>query len=133
MSAARFPTELKKPRKNRFAFRRIVGENRLIPPMMSQRAGTLSYVVFAAGFSLAVFVLCYGLCDVYHFQSRFLRTFGTNALLAYVLHDLIASAVKPFSPSDAPGWYVVAALCLFFAITWSFVRHFEKNGIYLRA
>lgn len=101
--------------------------------MMSQRASTLSYVVFTAGLSLAVFVAFYVLCDVYHFHNGFLRTFGTNALLAYVLHDLVASAVKPFTPSDAPVWYVSAALCLFFSITWSFVRHFEKNGFYLRA
>ncbi len=100
--------------------------------MMSQRAGTLSYVVFAAGFSLAVFVLFYGLCDVWGFQWRFFRLFGTNALLAYILHDLVASAVKPFAPRDAPDWYVASALLVFFGITWIFVRHFEKSGIYVR-
>lgn len=100
--------------------------------MMSQRAGTLSYLIFAAGFSLAVFALFYVCCDIYGLQLGFLRLFGINALLAYVLHDLVATAIKPFAPSDSPWWYVALALALFFAITSLFVRHFDKNGIYLR-
>jgi hypothetical protein len=100
--------------------------------MMSQRSGTISYLTFAAGFSLAVYVLFYIACDLYGMQLAFFRTFGSNALLAYIIHDMVASAVKPFMPRDAPAWYVVAGLLLFFAITWLFVRSFEKRGIFLR-
>ncbi|MFM8399010.1 MAG: hypothetical protein ACKOAH_14355, partial [Pirellula sp.] len=48
--------------------------------MMSQRAGTLSYLTFAAGFSLAVFVLFYVLCDIGKFEVPVFKTFGVNAL-----------------------------------------------------
>ena len=100
--------------------------------MMSQRAGTLSYLTFAAGFSLMVYVLFHIACEWGGLQIPFFRTFGTNALAAYVLHEFVGNAVSPFIPKDAPGWYVVAGLLVFFWITWVFVRSFEKKGIYLR-
>jgi fucose 4-O-acetylase-like acetyltransferase len=100
--------------------------------MMSQRAGTLSYLTFSAGFSLVAYVLFYIVCDVWKWRSSFLQTFGTNALAAYVLHGMVSSAVKPFVPRDAPGWYVTAGLLLFFGVTWVIVRHLEKQKIYIR-
>ena len=101
--------------------------------MMSQRAGTLSYLTFSAGFSLFAFVLFSVACDRWGWKLAFFETFGTNALAAYVLHDLTGAAVKPFIPKDAPAWYVVSGLMLFFWLTWIFLRHFEKRGVYLRA
>jgi hypothetical protein len=100
--------------------------------MMSQRSGTVSYLTFSAGFSLAVFILFFIICDRFGLELAFFRTFGTNALLAYIVHEMVDNAVKPFIPKDAPWWFVTAGLLLFFAITWVFVRHFEKRGVYLR-
>ncbi|HIE97967.1 MAG TPA: hypothetical protein EYG03_13840 [Planctomycetes bacterium] len=100
--------------------------------MMSQRAGTLSYLTFGAGFSLAVFLLFYLLCDRFHLSFFPFHVFGTNALAGYVLHLLVMDAIDPFVPRDAPGWYVACSLFVFFAVMWVFVRHLEKNNIYLR-
>jgi predicted acyltransferase len=100
--------------------------------MMSQRGGTLSYLTFSAGFSLAVYVLFYLACDRWGFKLRFFQTFGTNALLAYILHDMVGSAIERFVPKDVPGWYLTCSLVLFFAINWLVLRHFEKQGVYLR-
>ena len=76
--------------------------------MMSQRAGSLSYVTFAAGFSLLAYALFYVACDRWGWRLRLFQTFGTNALAAYILHDLVGEAVSPFVPRDAPGWYLAA-------------------------
>jgi hypothetical protein len=100
--------------------------------MMSQRAGTLTYLTFSAGFSLLVFVLFYVLCDVYKMQIPFFRTFGTNALVAYILHSMVSQAVQPFFPKDSPAWFAYTGLALFFLITWLFVKQLEKQGAYLR-
>ena len=100
--------------------------------MMSQRAGTLSYLVFSAGFSLFVYLLFFVACDLYGFQLSFFRTFGTNALIAYVLHMMVSNAVHPFFPKDSPVWYALTGLGLFFWVTWVLVRHLEKQGVYLR-
>jgi hypothetical protein len=100
--------------------------------MMSQRGGTLSYLTFSAGFSLAVYAVFYVLCDIFGLQLGIFRTFGTNALVAYVLHMMVASAVKPFMPRDVPPWYMWAGCALFMYVTYLIVRTLEKNKIYIR-
>jgi predicted acyltransferase len=100
--------------------------------MMSQRSGTLAYLVFSAGFSLAVYLAFFVLSDLWGIQLSFFRTFGTNALIAYVLHMLVSEAVQSFFPKDAPAWFATIGLFLFFAIVWSIVRRLEKDGIFLK-
>lgn len=100
--------------------------------MMSQRAGTLSYLVFSAGLSLFVYLLFHLACDRGNLQIPLFRTLGTNALVAYILHDLVGEAVKPFTTRDAAAWYAWGSFALFFWITWLIVRHLEKNKIHLR-
>jgi hypothetical protein len=101
--------------------------------MMSQRAGTLSYLVFAAGFSLLVYIVFFIVCDLWGLQLPFFRTLGTNALLGYVLHGMVSDAVQRFAPKDAPSWYAYGSLVLFFGINWLILRSFEKQGIFPRA
>ncbi len=124
-------------------FSKYLAEAPFVPPppvaerqwnywMMSQRAGTLSYMTFTAGLSLVVYIFFYIACDLWNLRLDFFQTFGTNALLAYVLHSMVSSAILPFVPKDAPAWYAYGSLVLFFAITWLFVRSFEKQQIYLR-
>ncbi len=100
--------------------------------MMSQRAGSLSYLTFTAGLSLVVYIFFYIVCDLWKLRLSFFQTFGTNALLAYVLHSLVGDAVQAFVPKDSPAWYAYGSLGLFFLITWLFIRSFEKQGMYLR-
>lgn len=100
--------------------------------MMSQRGGNLSYPLFAAGFSLLVYVLFYVACDIWGWRLAFFETFGTNALLAYVLHSMVGGAIKPFVPRDAALWYVAASVIVYFAINWLILRQFEKNKWYIR-
>jgi predicted acyltransferase len=99
---------------------------------MSQRAGTVSYLVFASGFSMAVYALFLLACDIGGLRLGVFRTIGRNALAAYVLHDIVAGAVKPYAPADSPPLYIAATLALFFGITYLFVRHLERDGITIR-
>ncbi len=100
--------------------------------MMSQRAGTLSYLTFAAGFSLLMFSLFYVVCDRMKWQVPIFRTFGTNALLAYIVHMMVDNAVKPFFPKDSPTSYALLGLAIFFLINWIFVKQFERQGVFVR-
>ncbi|MFO0892401.1 MAG: hypothetical protein U0790_25080 [Isosphaeraceae bacterium] len=99
---------------------------------MSQRTGSVSYQTFGAGFSLAVYALFYVLCDLGSFGLGLFRTFGQNALASYIVHPMVASAVKPYAPNDSPLWYVLAAFLLYFVICYLFIRQLEKSGIFLR-
>ncbi len=100
--------------------------------MMSQRAATLSYHTFGAGFSLAVYALFYIACDMGRWKLGLFRTLGTNALAGYILHGMVGEAVRPFVPRDSPGWYITAAFLLYFGVTYLFIRHLEKEKIYLK-
>jgi predicted acyltransferase len=99
---------------------------------MSQRAGSVSYQTFAAGFALAVYALFALACDLGRLRLGLFATLGSNALAAYIIHDLVEDAIKPYAPKDAPLWFVLAAFALFLAVCYLFIRHLEKNQIFLR-
>jgi predicted acyltransferase len=99
---------------------------------MSQRAGSASYQVFCAGWCAALYGAVVWLCDHWKLQSAMFHTFGVNALAAYVLHILIANAIRPLTPRDSPGWFVAASTSLFLLLCWAFIRHLEKQEIYIR-
>jgi predicted acyltransferase len=99
---------------------------------MSQRSGSLSYLTFSAGLSLVVFLLFWALCDLRGLQLGVLRTLGVNALVAYVLHDLVSDAIKPYAPRDSPILYTLAALGLFLLVCYICLRHLEKHRLYLK-
>ena len=99
---------------------------------VSQRSGSISYLVYGAGFSLVIYSLFILLSDVGGLQLGLFRTLGTNALAGYIIHDLISEAVKPYVPKDAPLWYVFSAFAVYFAICYLFLRTLEKQKIFLR-
>lgn len=99
---------------------------------MSQRSGSLTYHVFGAGFSLAVYALFIALCDVAGWQLGIFRTLGVNALAGYILHGMVEDAVKPFVPKDAPLWYVSAGFVAFAALCYALLRYMEKHRLFLR-
>jgi predicted acyltransferase len=99
---------------------------------MSQRTGSVSYMTFAAGFSLAVYALFVVLSDEHGWNVGMFRTFGRNALALYILHGLVAQAVKPFVPNDSPLWYVASGFLVYFAINYLCMRGMEKDGIFLK-
>jgi peptidoglycan/LPS O-acetylase OafA/YrhL len=99
---------------------------------MSQRTGSVSYLTFAAGFSLAVYALFFDLCDRRGWQTSLFRIFGQNALVAYVIHPMVASAVKPYLPNDSPFWYLALGFSLYFAICIAFNRYLERHKLFVR-
>jgi len=100
--------------------------------MMSQRAGSISYLTFGAGFSLALYGLFYVLADMIGFKVGVFRTLGTNALFGYVLHDFVGDAVKKFVPNDVPAVVMWISFAVFFYFSWLFIRSLEKRNIYIK-
>jgi predicted acyltransferase len=99
---------------------------------MSQRTGSVSYLTFATGFSLAVYALFFELCDRRRWQTALFRIFGQNALVAYVIHPVVASAVKPYLPNDSPLWYLAAGFSVYFAICVAFNLYLERHRLFVR-
>ncbi len=99
---------------------------------MSQRTGSVSYLTFSAGFSLAVYALFVPVCDRWGWQLALFRIFGQNALAAYIIHSMVAGAVKPYLPNDAPLWYVAAGFSVYFGICTLFNRYLEQHKLFLK-
>jgi hypothetical protein len=99
---------------------------------MSQRAGSVSYQTFAAGFALAVLAAFRVACDGWRLRWGYLDLLGRNALAGYLIHGMVAGAVKPFTPRDAPAVYVWAAFAVYLGVTTLFLRYLDKHRLYLR-
>lgn len=99
---------------------------------MSQMDGTISYLVFSTGISLALYVLFYFISDVAGLQIGVFRTLGTNALFGYVIHGIVDSGVSPFFPKDSPILAAWISFVIYFFICWLFIRTLEKQKIYIR-
>jgi len=99
---------------------------------MSQRFGSLTYLTFGAGFSLAVYALFILASDVGRWQLGLFRTLGVNALVGYILHDVVNAAVKPFVPKDSPLWYVLTGCAVSIGICYLLLRGLERQRIYLK-
>ena len=99
---------------------------------MSQRAGSLSYQTFSAGFSLAVYALFIWLCDVKQWTHVIFTTLGQNALAGYLLHMWVDDFVKPFAPRDSPLWWALGSFLIFFYLTYRLVKYLNDRQMFLR-
>ena len=104
--------------------------------MMSQRYSTVSYQVFSAGFSLAVYALFLLICDRWGLQLGLFRTLGRNALLGYVLGGLIQRQIKrnlrAHFGNDASAWQVAGGFLLLVLCVYLILRLLEWRKIYVR-
>ena len=99
---------------------------------MSQRAGTVSYLTFGAGLSLALYALFVWACDVQRWQIGIWRTLGTNALAGYIIHEVVGWGFWPVIGWWSPSGEVLLALIFYLGICYACVRLLEKKGIYWR-
>jgi predicted acyltransferase len=101
---------------------------------MTQRAGSLSYQTFSAGFSLLVYGVFLWLCDLRKpgFRLAFFTTLGTNALAGYLIHSMVGDTASKFAPKDSPLPWVLFITAVYFFVTWLFIRFLEKRQIFLR-
>ena len=99
---------------------------------MSQRAGSITYTLFGAGFALIVYQLFRVISDSWKVNVSLFDLFGRHALATYIIHEMVSEMVKPFVPKDAPAWYVFAGFGAYFYVTWLFVRYLDKKKLYLR-
>jgi predicted acyltransferase len=99
---------------------------------MSQRAGSASYQVFAAGFSLALYALFVWICDRRRWQLSIFGIFGANALAAYLLHTILEFPFAFVRHRDAPLWQAMLVTAAFIATNALVVWRMNRRGWYLR-
>ena len=99
---------------------------------MSQRAGSISYMIFSSGFSMLIFGVFVVLADQWKIKIGLFRTLGVNALAAYVLHDWVNGVVKEFVPKDSPIPYAFLGFLVSFTACYLMLRGFERQKIFFR-
>jgi predicted acyltransferase len=101
------------------------------PWAMSQRAGTASYQIFGAGFSLLLYAAFVWVCDRKGRQSALLTTFGVNALAAYILDGLISQWTGRWTQSGSVV-QILFMLSVQFGACYLVLRTLQKKKFFLR-
>lgn len=100
--------------------------------MMSKRLVSIPFVLFSAGFSMAILSIFVILTDIKGIAFGLFRTFGMNALAAYFLHHSVASAVHELVLDDSPWWWCLIGLGIFFTATYGMLRFLEQQKVLIR-
>ena len=100
--------------------------------MMSKRLVSIPFVLFAIGFVQIVLAAFVYACDQRSTELSVLRILGANALAAFLLHYVVAAALRPLVPHDSPAWMVVLALAVYLAVTIGVMRALDRQRLYLR-
>lgn len=99
---------------------------------MSQRAGSVSYLTFAAGFSFATYSFFVWITDLRSKQLNVFSQLGKNAFAAYVLHMIVIMCIGRFGPRDAPLWYAVTLSAFGCWVSYIMTCWCNRREIYLR-
>jgi predicted acyltransferase len=100
--------------------------------LMCKRVVSLPFILAASGIALVLYAVFVLLCDLGGLHIGVFRTFGQNALAAYVLHEMVARALHGFTPEDSPAWWILTTFALFAGTTYGLVRALETRGIFIR-
>lgn len=126
-----------------YKWRNLLAEPPFVPPppwqerawnywMMSQKAGTLSYQIFAAGFSLLLFIAFDSVCARGYQGLGIFQSMGRNAILCYVLHGYVIAIAKQWVPKDATPLTVgLACMGVVFAV-YMVAMGLERRGWLIR-
>jgi hypothetical protein len=99
---------------------------------MSQRAGSVSYLLFSAGLSLVVSSAFVQWSDRNGQSLSLFADLGQNALAAYFIHMTIMGLIGHVGPKDAPLWYAVMVSTGGFLLSWRAVRWLNDRRLFLR-
>ena len=94
---------------------------------MSQKAGSVSYLLFASGFSLVAYAFFVFWTDRRGCVWSVFSTLGQNALAAYLIHMVVLGFLGHVAPRDAPLWYAltlsaIGCLLSLWAVQWCNAR-----------
>ena len=99
---------------------------------MSQRAGSVSYLLFSTGFSISIFAFFAWWSDRKAQSLRLFTDLGQNALAAYLVHMVVMDCLECIGPSDSPLAWALLLSTIGFLVSWCAVRWLNERRLFLR-
>jgi len=99
---------------------------------MSQRAGSLSYLTFAAGVAMVVYAGFVWWCDLRRGRSVVFGILGANALAGYLIHALVDVPFSWLREPQSPLWLALLLSAAFIAVSTFLVWLLNRRGWFLR-
>lgn len=100
--------------------------------MMSQKAGTLSYLLFSSGFSLAIYALFEALSGRIAWAYGLFHVMGRNAITCYAIHGFLISWVGTWLSKESAMINVALGLTAVLLTTYSLAAFLHWRRIYVR-
>jgi len=99
---------------------------------MNQQAGSVSYLLFAAGFSFSILAAWQIVSDLGPVRIPAFRVFGQNALAAYLVHFPVAALFWVVLPNGWPPLVYLIPIAAYLFAMWGVMLLLEKKGWYLK-
>ena len=100
--------------------------------MMSQRAGSWTYTMYAGGLAMIIMAFFYWFSDILGVNLGVFRTLGSNALIAYMLQSLGGMILRPIFGPETPAGWAIFSLFVHIVIIYSICRFLEWMKWYVR-
>jgi predicted acyltransferase len=108
------------------------GAAALLQAPFSKHSLSLSYVLFTAGASSALFALLEAWREALRLPIPVLGSLGRNPLLIYILHAILGLGVVALVPADTQGWIAWASALLVLAICVGTAALLDRRKLYIK-
>jgi predicted acyltransferase len=98
----------------------------------SQRSMTMAYPIFASGLSILTYTAFYLMGDIWKQNIPFLQVLGYNALIIYILQQILIVFYGDFLPGTAPLWQAILGFVVIYGICHLVARNMAKNKLIVK-
>jgi hypothetical protein len=93
---------------------------------------TIAYPIFASGLSILTYTAFYLIGDIWKQNIPFLKVLGYNALIIYILQQILIVFYGDFLPGTAPLWQAILGFVVIYGICHFVARNMAKNKLIVK-
>ncbi len=98
----------------------------------SQYYMTAPYPIYSTGLAFLAFLFFYWLCEVGKINIPTFSILGENALLMYLLHNVVGDAFQAYPPNNAPALHALIGYVCLYAFCYATARKLHNDKIIIK-
>lgn len=98
----------------------------------SQKAMSAPYTLYSTGLSFLTLPVFYVLCERFKITFPTLTVMGKNALVLYILHNVVTDSNISLFPGDATFGRALLGYAGLYFICWSVARKLDRDGVIIK-